>query len=308
MAKLYKYLSPELFPIIFQQEGFVELKCSYPKDFNDPYELFLAIDTKGVSPEILAYYQETVGRIPQFPTICFSKQPDVIPMWAHYARESSGLVLEIDENLLKEHYPDILGSDINYSKTSTVIDIDIVARAYVTGKPRHTYWLQQAAFHTAYFTKSIYWNYELEKRLIVDKYMTSKDNIMFLKVPMTCVTAIITGISAENELKAGVKNITKKTKTNVFELRISRSSMKPYFRKGRSSYEFDGEHIQKVKRFCRKCNEPVETGIAQQCHWCAITEAHKYDAARKNPLRMLAAYGLLDGYMKSMEDIANGRK
>jgi len=309
MTKLYKYLSPDLFSLIFKPEGFVEIKSSYPRDFNDPYELFLAINTNGIGTELLAYYQETVGTIPQYPTLCFSKQPDVVPMWAHYARESSGFVLEIDEDLLTKLYPNIAIADIDYSKVSTVIDVDYVARAYGTGKPRHTYWLQQAAFHAAYFTKSAYWSYELERRLIVnEQYLSRNNSLMVMRIPISCVTSIIVGMKAEKELKAAVKKFSKTYKGNIFDIRLSRGSMKPFFKRGRSSYEFNGEEIAKSKHFCRNCKEPLYSDDTLACHWCAITEAQKYNAARKNPLRMLANYGLLEGYMDSMDDIANRHK
>ena len=38
------------------------------------------IDPNEVEPEILAYYQEILGDIPQFPTTCFSNLPNVIPI------------------------------------------------------------------------------------------------------------------------------------------------------------------------------------------------------------------------------------
>ncbi|WP_375280062.1 hypothetical protein [Pseudooctadecabacter sp.] len=44
MAKVYKYFSHEVFDLVFDREGFCGLKFSFPKDYNDPYELFLALD------------------------------------------------------------------------------------------------------------------------------------------------------------------------------------------------------------------------------------------------------------------------
>ena len=169
MKKLYKYLSPELFKLIFSNKDFVKFKSTFPKDFNDPYELFLTIDTEGVESEVLAFYQETAGTIPQLPTLCFSNQPDVVPMWAHYARESTGFVVELDEELLLTTFPDERIDDVNYSETSTIIDVNEVIRAYTTTKPRHTYFLQNSAFNAAYFTKSKYWSYEAERRFVVSR-------------------------------------------------------------------------------------------------------------------------------------------
>ncbi len=89
---LYKYIGPEIFELSTAKLGVIGFKCSYPKDYNDPYELFLSIDTS-IDTQLLAFYKESVGEIPQFPTTCFSKSPVVIPMWAHYGHSSKGFVI-----------------------------------------------------------------------------------------------------------------------------------------------------------------------------------------------------------------------
>jgi hypothetical protein len=79
---IYKYLGHEVIDKLFQSPDNVTFKCSLPKDFNDPYELFLTIDFKE-EPELLAFYADAIGELPQYPTTCFSRSPAVIPMWAH---------------------------------------------------------------------------------------------------------------------------------------------------------------------------------------------------------------------------------
>ena len=97
--KLYKYMGAEILNMAFEKEGFCSLKCSYPKDYNDPYELFLTISFNQ-TPEVLAFYKSIVSEIQQYPTTCFSKSPIVTPMWAHYANNGTGFVIEIDEDPL----------------------------------------------------------------------------------------------------------------------------------------------------------------------------------------------------------------
>ena len=91
-SKIYKYLGADVLNIALSKEGVCSFKCSYPKDFNDPYELFLTIDFKQ-TPELLATYKDTIGELPQLPTSCFSRSPSVIPMWAHYAHNHRGVCL-----------------------------------------------------------------------------------------------------------------------------------------------------------------------------------------------------------------------
>ncbi len=49
--KLYKYVGPDILDVAFSKDGFCGFKFSYPKDYNDPYELFLTIDFEN-NPDI----------------------------------------------------------------------------------------------------------------------------------------------------------------------------------------------------------------------------------------------------------------
>jgi hypothetical protein len=42
--KIYKYMGSDVLPLAFDEEGSVSIKFSFPKDYNDPFELFLSID------------------------------------------------------------------------------------------------------------------------------------------------------------------------------------------------------------------------------------------------------------------------
>lgn len=77
-----------------------EFLANLPKNYNDPFELFLSVNVKDADVEDIAYYLEILGEIPQMPTSCFSKRPDVVPMWAHYGRNHAGYAIEIEEAAL----------------------------------------------------------------------------------------------------------------------------------------------------------------------------------------------------------------
>jgi hypothetical protein len=103
MSKIYKYFSNDVIELVFQKEGFCGVKCSLPQDYNDPYELFLGMDLNTPADQ-LAFYNDVISDIPQSPTTCFSKSPIVSPMWAHYANNHTGFVLEFDLEGLQEHF------------------------------------------------------------------------------------------------------------------------------------------------------------------------------------------------------------
>ena len=90
---LFKYLSPDGACKVLAKKDAIAMKFAFPKSYNDPYELFLQPDAPLESEDHHAFYEFFLGTIPQFPVTCFSKRPNSIVMWAHYARELTGICL-----------------------------------------------------------------------------------------------------------------------------------------------------------------------------------------------------------------------
>jgi hypothetical protein len=63
--KIYEYVGPEHVDRVLHSSNVVTLKCSLPKEFNDPYELFLTIDFNE-EPDALAYYADAIGELPEW--------------------------------------------------------------------------------------------------------------------------------------------------------------------------------------------------------------------------------------------------
>jgi hypothetical protein len=70
IKSIYKYLGPQVIDKIFQSPDNVTLKCSLPKDFNDPYELFLTINFNE-EPDRLAFYADAIWRASSIPNNLF---------------------------------------------------------------------------------------------------------------------------------------------------------------------------------------------------------------------------------------------
>ena len=151
MEKIYKYFSGDVLNLVFARKDLCGLKCSFPRDYNDPFELFLGVDLS-VSTDLLATYREIVTDLPLRPTTCFSKSPVVAPMWAHYANNHSGFILEFDAERLQKTFENSGFGDVAYKDTPDPIIGEYLARSAVTMKPRHAVWLQQAVHTTAYFS------------------------------------------------------------------------------------------------------------------------------------------------------------
>jgi Protein of unknown function (DUF2971) len=302
-ARLYKYLGPQILDKALAAEDTVAFKCSLPRDFNDPYELFLTIDYDQDS-EVLAYYRETIGEVTQHPTTCFSKSPAVIPMWAHYAENHEGAVVEVDEACIMERYPDAAFGDVDYADQAEPGIADLLRHAHATCKPRHVYMLQHAVGRAAYFTKLTCWSYEQERRLVVGKKdVVAANGIDLLRVPTGCVTALIAGCRASKHTKKRLKDIAARRGTRYFEMNISRSTSTPYFIDGTGAvWEFRAGQFDECELTCGSCGEPVQQD-KDQCPWCSITKDDEHIAAGRNPMRMLSAHGLLEEYYRDMAEI-----
>lgn len=227
--KLYKYISPKVLAKVFEKNGEARVKCSYPKDYNDPYELFVRLDTYD-DHEVVSYFNEVVSNIPQLPTTCFSKRPDVIPMWAHYGDQSKGFVLEIDENILKKYVTEAVIGNVKYKKDAEPIESSYVGFALARGKFRHALWLQQSVINSAYFFKNSCWRYEQERRLVVNKTNADYlDTNMILSFPQECVTAIISGPFASAADVDVCLKILNRINSKYFMMKIGKSTSTPFF-------------------------------------------------------------------------------
>lgn len=301
--KIYKYFSGELLPVVFAKGGFCGVKCSLPKEYNDPYELFLGVDLT-VSPKLLAIYRDVIQELPQYPTTCFSKSPTVTPMWAHYANNHSGFVLEFDVEAIKGNFEEISASEVQYKDSPDDTIKGFLQRAAATRKPRHSIWLQDAVLFQAYFSKSTAWDYEQEYRIVADPEYCEliSDNIV-LFLPVSCLSAIIVGKNIDEEAKALSVELADGNNLNWYDTVIGKSQAQPFFKdRGGSPATFDGNTIVSVENSCNSCAEPTSPD-REFCPWCSITDVHEQNAANGNPLRIMDHYGILADYYKGIEKI-----
>lgn len=304
--KLYKYLGPELAGVALSEDG-ATLKFSLPREFNDPFELFLTVD-RNSPPETLAFYEEAIGQVEDMPTTCFSSHPDIVPMWAHYGRNGQGFVIEVDEDLLRAEVGDHCAiQDVMYRDSSPDGLAETLARAQYRQKPRDVYFLHNAVYNAAYFTKATCWSYEKERRLVLNdaRPLLQVGGASILRIPRKCVTAVILGSNVDTDTESKLRSYAAKIGCEVYECRIGRSSITPYFTKlDGSTYLFADGAISRATNSCQACGEPLEEG--SRCSWCRIQEADRQLAAQSNPWRLIASAGLLQDYIDSMNAV--GRK
>ncbi len=303
--KIYKYFDPQVEALVISDDH-ATLKCSLPRDFNDPYELFLTVDYSS-RPDALAAYQELIGTLPQLPTTCFSKSPVVVPMWAHYGANASGFALEFDESKLLEAFPNSRIDDVQYQDEASPDLTEMLYRAHVIGKPRYTYFLQGGVFQAAYFTKASCWSYEAERRMVANESeVREAEGLQLLDVPAGCITAVIAGAKASTDLLQMLSKAASSYGCDFYRQCIGRTSISPYFldTAGRA-YVFNGSGLSPAPASCRSCSEPLQPGN-EACSWCQITDDQRSSAAMRNPYRILDRIGHLDSYIASMDKITEG--
>ncbi len=280
--KIYKYVGPDPVEKVLASTEGVSLRCSRPEDFNDPYELFLTVDV-GDDPDLLAYYEEVIGDIPQLPTTCFSRSPTVIPMWAHYAQELEGFVIELEEECLTKSFPRSSFGDVDYRDSPDDNLLEALLKAYTTLKNRHVYLVQRGVGSAAYFTKATTWSYEQERRMIVhDDETRMLGELIIVDVPPDCVSALISGPRASPETLDAVRAAAARFGCSYFDARIGRSSTLPFFvNADGETCVFDGTSIEPAAHSC-ECGEPLSVE-SDQCSWCKICDSHREQATARNP-------------------------
>lgn len=303
---LYKYLSSEVLELVFHRDGFCGVKCSYPQDYNDPFELFLAVDLS-VPPHHLATYRDVVQDLPQYPTTCFSKSPIVTPMWAHYANDHSGFVLEFDAKAMDEHFEKIAIHDVSYRDDPNPSIVPLLERAAEIAKARYVYMLRNAVLLHAYFSKHTSWTYEQECRLVDQNNFSEEvagNRILF--IPIKCVTSIIVGHKTPVPVAEASRQIAEDNNLDWYHAVIGKSHGSPFLRDASDqSFVFDAESIKIAANTCDNCSEPVAED-RELCPWCSITEDDDINAASRNPYRLLDHLGLLEDYVNDADKIGGG--
>jgi Protein of unknown function (DUF2971) len=308
MKFIYKYFGNDIIEKAFSKKEACTVKFSLPKDYNDPYELFLAMDLNA-QPDDLAFYKDIINELPQIPTSCFSQSPIITPMWAHYAVNHSGFMVEYDTQKLTECFPHARLENINYRDSPVEHLGDALAMASTTAKPRHTFWLRQNVFSAAYFSKHTHWSYEREVRLVDTGSSTvMHKNMHLLDIPIECVSALIVGKNASEMLKQLSLDIAKTNDIGWYQMCIGRSYPYPYLKDSEGdAFIFTDNEIIAAEHTCDNCNEPI-TNDAETCPWCSIEDQHEFSAAQRNPYRLLDHFGLLEDYIDSASAIAAGTK
>jgi hypothetical protein len=276
------------------------LKCSLPMEFNDPFELFLTVDFN-IAPRVLAFYQDLVGDVVQTPTACFSRAPDVVPMWAHYGSEGEGAVIELDEECLLSAFPECRFGDVEYREAPDPSLTGLLEFAAQTLKFRHSRELYRSVVRAAYFTKAAAWAYELERRMVVVEPtpLMSRGRVRLLRVPQACVTGVFAGHRAQEATRVALGEAARRFGSAYYEMFLGRLAARPFFEGPDGAYQVVDGVFSRADYPCSACGEPMPAD-GDRCSWCSVSEELRAEAAMDNPLRLLDRLGMLEDYMEGL--------
>lgn len=299
MPLIFKYFSQRVIESVFVREGFVGVKCSFPQDYNDPFELFLGIDMDQGS-DLLATYKEVVQEIPSLLTTCFSRSPVVAPMWAHYGNNHHGFVVGFDSVAMESHFKDLIVRDIAYRDSPSEDLSKIAMMAARRCKPRDAMALRDAVYYNGYFSKYSEWSYEQEARAInLDDYVEDVNGNRILYIPASCITDVICGNNADQKVRETLLEFSDALQANFYIEKIGRSYPRPFLISAMQNTQVFAEgEIRDPIAVCTECSEPLKSE-SNLCPWCSIDENDESIAASVNSFRIHDGHGLLQQYFEN---------
>lgn len=297
---LFKFLGPDVVSKALGDDS-VSIRFSFPRDYNDPYELFLAPDKPLRDDDVRAYYEFFLHGIPQAPVTCFSRCPDSVLMWAHYCSESSGVCLGFDEDRLVDEFDYAFIHDVEYSDEPATISTDVVEYAATTTKRRHTVRVLEIANRAAYFRKRADWAYEKERRLVVvSDAVHEVGGVQLANVAASCLTVILVGARASESVAELTERRAAAYGVPALRTNYGRLSTQPFFTSASGTRVWEEPEFVQVARACVDCGEPVN---AERCEWCALSSDRVAAAGTGNALVIGLRLGVIDGLSLSFDDI-----
>jgi hypothetical protein len=294
---LFKYVGPDAAPKVFERTDELSIRFGLPKTYNDPYELFLQPEPPLQHEEHRAFYDYFLGEVVEAPVACFSKRPDSVVMWAHYAKDGAGICLAFDEDELVDQFPLAYVGDISYSDGSAKVSSDLIKYAFETGKRRHTFGLLRIGHRAAYFMKRSDWKYEAERRVVVTPdAVENRKGVLLGKVNPKTLRYIILGPNADLDVRKLCQERARDWGIPLTELRIGSRTFEPFFTgPDVSARTWSGVDFVKGAQVCRECGEPTDLLESGKCQWCDIAEEVRESATQRSLLTLSLSLGIDKG-------------
>lgn len=214
--------------------------------------------------DILCEFKEKIKHLRKscYKITCFSNFSDDqelginTTMWSHYADNHKGFCIKYSLKLNELKHKDLilcgLYPVIYTAKTPTISPRELMKSNFLNDKLQLNKSIQKTVLKS-FITKSRFWNYEKEWRLIIsnkDDYIFSDGTIPFVKPE-----SIYMGCRIENNLKKHLVKYADKNGINIYQAYKSEEKFEMIFRKVTMESIKQDEYIEKVHKYCRKEDE-----------------------------------------------------
>ena len=242
----------------------------------------------------MAFYEHFLREVPQLPVSCFSKRPESIVMWSHYGRDCTGICLGFDEDELADTFPIAYIDNVSYADGPAQISSHLVQHAFATGKQRHTLRMMDVAHRAVYFVKRRDWEYECERRVVVDdRAVTLCDGHLIARVPQTALRYCILGAKIDAAMREFCKSRFLPIGVGVLEQRIQKRRYAPLFSQGEAQLRWTSGTFEVIAGTCLTCGA-AETESEGICRWCNISDDARHTAGTRSMLSAMLQYGVVD--------------
>ncbi len=190
----YKYCNSDGFDILLNSR----LKTTRASEFNDPFDLAFGIDFEETGSEkiepgltkkwILESIEKTMDSLNEkFGIACFSRCPDIIQMWSHYAENHRGIVIGLEEDEFVGDRAKLV--EVKYRK-------DMVMLPYTASIPmsKQVEKEYEKRFRIVMGRKESGWSYEEEVRIYAELKEQDKDGNYYVEIPPSSIREIYLGL------------------------------------------------------------------------------------------------------------------
>ena len=176
------------------------------EDFIEKVADFQISDLRKASKHLRDYWKDKIG------VSCFSRCPDIIQMWAHYADNHKGIVIGLDEKVLTSNPEEL--ADIIY-------DNEFI-RIPVFATPNNIA-LYEPYIKNILHRKEEKWGYEKEVRVYINLEEKSLDGRFYRDIPAKAVKEIYLGLRTDETTEIIANEIANREKykhLNVFKMNV----------------------------------------------------------------------------------------
>jgi hypothetical protein len=188
------------------REQQIEFAQDSAQDIIEKIAAFQIFDLRRIGKQIREGWNEKMG------VACFSREFDIIQMWAHYADNHKGIVIGIDETEIMSDPRQL--AEVEYNDEFVCFPVFANPERLALYEP---YIMQ--AFHR----KEKRWQYEKEVRFYINLDEKASDGHYYKDIPASSIKVVYLGLRAHETTKIIAKEIASRphfAHLNVFQMEI----------------------------------------------------------------------------------------